>query len=276
MFTTDCTFRKNLMMNSSTATPGPQVPQRRRLRFSPHLGSGTMSHTEMTAELEELKKENAQLEEELQHLREQADTLPESTDDDDRKEMEILIRQRTELSNTFSEMQKELRKIQADTQSLNMKNSRFPEVEVMTAEQLHQELWQLQREEAELTGKIKTAIAARKEELKGKARENMQAVLSEIAMSDQDVKGLTKTIEEMQSLRGGVAISPKVPKQTTDSPTRGQSMKDRISTVNHEVATLEDKCRTLKRFVAMRSPDRMRRILIENEITDMVLSIPRM
>ena len=255
-------------------TPGPRLPHRKRLRFSPQLGMSSLSNTEMSTELEELKKENALLNDELQQLREEADSLEASTEEP--VDMPSLVKERTTLQHTLTALQQELKLVQAETQKLRQKNGDSRDIKIPTTEDLAHELGILKREEQALTEQVKRAVSARKTELKAQTNERLQVITSEIETTEQNVKTLAETIDQMKIMRGDVNLSPKAPRLSDISPRKVQSIKDRISSVNREIITLEDKCHTLKRFVAMRSPERMRKIVVECEFMDSYLSLPRM
>jgi chromosome segregation ATPase len=205
-------------------------------------------------QLKQLRIQNDQLEEELQRLRLSYRSMDRFSDTKDHS-VHDFAHKRFALESCIRELDLELEVL--DREIAKRRNSQTKVLEEQSENELR--LAELLKEEKVLNARRQLKLDQRKEDLKLETKRQLAMMNIEKRLVESDIQAFTEAIARMQQLRGNRARA--APDSVPASPENRQQLFARLAEVRRDIATLEDKCRTLQNFVAVRSPTRYSEIM---------------
>lgn len=246
----------------------PDSPILRRRDPSPTLRKNSPIKKVTTDELDTLKRENDALEAQLEKLKMEYQNIESSKGAS--CSVTQLIEKRKELEATLASLNSEIQAIDKNTMEVKERIHSSPARlrDLRQRSDFETALEILKKEENALKIKKSVKLDQRKEEMKTATKRDFAMMTTQKKLIESDIESFRSTIKQLRSAIGTDCTSPRVNKSCMATPTKPWQLRDRISAVNHEVASLECKCRVLQEFVALRSPDRFKKIISAKEYAD--------
>lgn len=230
-------------------------------------------------ELQNLKKENDILDAELQKLRTEYQNLEASNNRDAGNK---LMQERLEKERILASLNEEIQSIDKTIIEVKERAQMSPSrhKEIRERSDLENNLEILKREERCLKTRKAVKVEHRKDEIKTSTKRELASMNVQKRLIESDIQAFGSTIEKLRTILGHQCMSPRssaksglgtprsAAKSYRSTPTKHAQLHDRITAVNQEVSSLEHKCRALQHFVAIRSPERFRKIINTSECVD--------
>jgi hypothetical protein len=150
-----------------------------------------------------------------------------------------------------------------DREIAKRRNSQSKVLEEQSENELR--LAELLQEEKVLNARRQLRLDQRREDLKLETKRQLAAMNIAKRLVESDIQAFTDGITRIQQLRGNLARA--APDSVPASPENRQQLFARLAEVHRDVAMLDEKCRTLQDFVAVRSPGRYAEIMNERRRT---------
>jgi DNA repair exonuclease SbcCD ATPase subunit len=212
-------------------------------------------------QLKELQIENEALEQELQQLRLAYRSMDIFSDQKDRQLTEELAQRRTLLEGLLIEIQSETEKIEQ-----NIAKMRDATLKSRTSEEqfeLESRYSALCREEKKLQNDRQLKLESKKEQLKMETKKQLAQMNIQKKLIESDIQAFAGAIEHLRASGGDRMAIPLMSHRDIPTSAEREEVMMRLAEVARDVSGLERKCRTLQDFVALRSPERYDRIMVE-------------
>jgi hypothetical protein len=199
-----------------------------------------------------IREERAALEAELSILKSKFQLMSD-------EEFDRLLQRRDQLREILSNLEKECEAAESEIKQTRDRIIKMRSVPQM--KELETELENLLREERVWDSKRQIKVDEKKEMLKNETKKQLAALVAKKKMVEGDLQVFQAAVARLKALRAEIPKSPRKDRTQAHSPVDVKDLEEQERRLTHEVRRLESKCRILKKFVMVMSPDRYKRIV---------------